>query len=502
MSRACLISFLLLLSFLLSPAGAKRLVACSEVMLQTTGMSGKDAVSARTVDYPSVEKADLRWKTIPRGMSWQSTAPGNVAGLCWQNPYGFVGLAFGGQEDSAKDPQNTGLYIDGLNEKGLSAAQLWLNEADYAHTAANTASSLYYQDLVPWVLGNYETTDQVKSALQQVTVWGVVEETDPYLPLHLVVHDANRNTLIVEWTQRNGVSVQQIYNGDATAGVGVLANSPPYPDQVEHLIAYEGLNDLNALEGLPGDTLSPSRFVRLAKLNAYGRTIDSSLGSVTQAFHLMNRVNVVNGEKRVTYPPDDPNPRWDYTGLTLVRDHANLTLWYRGYYNQTLRSIRFESLNFDRPADREGLPVDVNPDSSLRYGTGQDVSTMLNAPQSSLLWDEDAKVWRLTLSLTVQVPDERRGRLGRLFIFARTTDGRFYCMTPRGVWAPTGGSFLLPCRVGPLETATFREVVRDLPVPPFQGTRIFVGYGATQTDMFLQHTYGLAYVVGEKTVKE
>ena len=306
----------------------------------------------------------------------------------------------------------------------------------------------------------------------------------------------------MEWTQRNGVSVQQIYDGDATAGVGVLANSPPYPDQVEHLIAYEGLNDLNALEGLPGDTLSPSRFVRLAKLNAYGRTIDSSLGSVTQAFHLMNRVNVVNGEKRVTYPPDDPNPRWDYTGLTLVRDHVNMTLWYRSYYNQTLRSIRFENLNFDRPADREGLPVDVNPDSSLRYGAGQDVSTMLNAPQSSLLWDEDAKVWRLTLSLTVQVPDERRGRLGRLFIFARTTDGRFYCMTPRGVWVHTGGSFLLPCRVGPLETATFREVVRDLPVPPFQGTRIFVGYGATQTDMFLQHTYGLAYVVGEKIVKE
>jgi len=44
----------------LSLAGVKRLVACSEVMLQTTGMSGKDAVSARTVDYAKVEKENLR----------------------------------------------------------------------------------------------------------------------------------------------------------------------------------------------------------------------------------------------------------------------------------------------------------------------------------------------------------------------------------------------------------------------------------------------------------
>ena len=41
------------------PCRGKQSDACSEAMLQTTGMSGKDAISARTVDCTKLEKVDL-----------------------------------------------------------------------------------------------------------------------------------------------------------------------------------------------------------------------------------------------------------------------------------------------------------------------------------------------------------------------------------------------------------------------------------------------------------
>lgn len=331
------------IGLLLGPLGAVRGWACTDVILNTVPLT---VMSARTMDFEEDLRSDL--EIVPRGHRVTSPAPGGQQGLRWTGKYGFVGV-------NALDIDR---YVDGLNEKGLSAAALWLPETKYA-TPTDSASALSIQDVVGWILGNFATVAEVKAALGTVTVWGETSaEIQAVPPLHLAVHDVEGNNLVVEFV---GGAVQMQDNPN-----GVLANSPTFSWQLTNLREYVNLTNVQPSEewllpagqgagmhGLPGDSTSPSRFVRATLLRRFLVAPTSASEAAQFAFRLMGRVAVVPGETVPHTAPKAPLPfGGDYTQWTAVRDHRNAVYYYTTLGNVSVRAVDLTKANL-----AEGQPV-------------------------------------------------------------------------------------------------------------------------------------------------
>jgi choloylglycine hydrolase len=245
--------------------------ACTNFLIKGAPLSGVVA-SARTVDFsiPIIPKI----LAVPRGLPWVSRGEdaSKPTGSSWTNRYGFVAVGASNEEN---------LFLDGINEAGLSAAILWLDEAGYMkRQGTNDVSSF---DLVSYIIGQYTSVAEAKAALKDLNVYGnFLPEYKMIIPLHLVVMDANGDSFVAEWIDGS----LKIYDAENTKGyVDVLSNSPPYDKQLENLANYSQLSCYNnaeySLTGLPGNSSSESRFVRSAKLKECSEHLG---GDPTKAF--------------------------------------------------------------------------------------------------------------------------------------------------------------------------------------------------------------------------
>lgn len=335
--------------------------ACTDVILNTVPIS---VTSARTMDFEEDLQSDLH--IVPRGRQVTSPAPDGQPGLGWTSKYGFVGV-------NALDTEK---YCDGMNEKGLSAAALWLIETKYP-TPTHAASALSIRDAVAWILGNFATVAEVKAALSTVTIWG---ETSPELqrvpPVHLSIHDAEGKSLVVELVH-GGTQVHDNPHG-------VLTNSPPFEWQLTNLRDYVNLTNVEpgdewvaptsqgaGMRGLPGDATAPSRFVRATMLRRFLVAPTSASEAAQLAFHVLGRVAIVPGETVPHKPPKSPLPfGGEYTQWAVVRDHRNGVFYYT-----TLRNVSVRAFDLARANLSEGQPIRSLPmegDGAVWY---QDLST-------------------------------------------------------------------------------------------------------------------------------
>lgn len=300
--------------------------ACSDVVVK--GDKGI-VVSARTMDFDIDLKSAI--SLVPRGQKITSNAPEGKKGLTWTSRYGFVGVKTMGLEK----------YCDGLNEQGLSVGLLWLAESRFPEPASSR-NALSIQDAAAWVLGNFSTVEEVRAALGTVTVWGeLAKEINMVPPLHLAVHDALGNNLAVEFV-KGAMTITDNPNG-------VMTNSPPFDwhlENIGHAGAIEALGGSGNTHGMPGDSSSASRFVRLTQLKNAAPKPGSAREAVQFATYLINRVNVVPGEKKAKAPNPLMPYKGDYTQWTVVRDHGSRVYYYKTMFNNTLRSIDLNKVSF------------------------------------------------------------------------------------------------------------------------------------------------------------
>lgn len=160
------------------------ILSCSDILL-----GSKDSiVSARTMDMDSELKAKIF--LVPRNLKWTSEPCGKIKGISWTNRYGFVAVNTLGEKT---------VYCDGMNEKGLSAANLYLKETSYP-IPQKGEEILPVMDIVGWILGNFETVSEVKETLDNTVIWGnIYKPWGIVCPLHIVIHDAKGQNLIIEW---------------------------------------------------------------------------------------------------------------------------------------------------------------------------------------------------------------------------------------------------------------------------------------------------------------
>jgi choloylglycine hydrolase len=318
--------------------------ACSDV-----GIGNKEdiVISARTMDF-EIDLAS-QFQIVPRGQKMVSSAPDGQEGVSWTSKYGFVAI-------NALDMDK---YSDGLNEKGLSAAILWLEETEYS-TPVEADSVLSVLDTTAWILGNFATVEEVQAGLQEVTIWGEwSEKIQRVPPIHLSIHDAQGNDLVVEFMDGQ----MNIYENQ----YGVLTNSPAFDWQSTNLDYYLAENKIEltpgnpqtstdpgiAILGLPSIQDPPQRFMLLSILRSYLPEPQTTQEAIGFAFHMIDRVTLVPGEDRITAPSVAPMPYGgDYTQWTVVRDHVNLVYYYKTMLNTSVRAIYLKEIDFS-----EGKPV-------------------------------------------------------------------------------------------------------------------------------------------------
>ena len=242
------------------------------------------------------------------------------------------------------------LYFDATNERGLSMAGLnFVGNAYFGSQIDNKVNIAPYE-LIPYLLGQYETVAECEVALKNINVVDVSFNKDySNAELHWIIAD-KKESIVLE-CMREGM---RIYKNP----VGVLTNNPPFEFHLMNLNNYIGISvaehkntfsdriELNNYSrgmggiGLPGDFSSGSRFVRaaFAKLNSI--IPKSDIECVSQFFHILGFVEQVEGCVKV----GDAFERTQYVSCC---DTERGIYYYKTYENSQISAVNMWRENLD-----------------------------------------------------------------------------------------------------------------------------------------------------------
>ncbi len=332
-------------------------LACTDFRIKS-----KDGAVLVTRSMEFAQDFNSNIRTQARGTEIVGKTPDGKPALSWKSKYGFI----------YADGMNQPITIDGMNEKGLSFEYLYLpNETQYQSIpATRNQQAVSYINFPAWVLGNFESVDEVKRALQTITVF---QDTLPSMgktvfPLHASIFDATGKGIVVEFV--NGK--MNVFDNE----IGIMTNSPTYDWHLVNLRNYINLSPFNpnpvtfaglvfpatgqgaGMEGLPGNIAPPSRFVKMAvfsRVTEPAATIDEALNL---AQHFINNVDIFTGLARAKVQGKDVS---ELTQWVVFKDLTNKMFYYRTYNDMTLRSIALDKLDFSEQAQPLKMPMKDKP---------------------------------------------------------------------------------------------------------------------------------------------
>lgn len=272
--------------------------ACTSLV--TTDKSG-NAYHGRTMEFAGRVPSSLSY--IPEGSRVDSVTAENKRGFSFSTQYAILGMT-APLVAGASQP----FMIDGMNDQGLSLAANAYVHSSSPYANVGDSRMLSGNDFGTWVLGSFQTVEQVKQALKKGEVQFWLPQM-PFLgnlvaPMHYAIHDKKGNGIVVEF---EGGQIK-VYDNP----VNVLTNGPSFPWQLENLNNYT-FNNVNqnigelgklkletadsgiALSALPSAQTSQGRFVKAAFYANYvtkGKTPDEA---INQLAHIMNNFDRPDG---------------------------------------------------------------------------------------------------------------------------------------------------------------------------------------------------------------
>ncbi|MBE6959811.1 MAG: choloylglycine hydrolase family protein [Ruminococcaceae bacterium] len=243
------------------------------------------------------------------------------------------------------------LYYDAMNEHGLAMAGLnFVGFAAFGKPQANKDNVAVFE-FIPWVLGQCEDLQQAKSLLGRLNLTDdAFSDALPSASLHWII--ADRTGAVTVEATADGL---HIYDNP----LGVLTNSPTFPEHLFHLNDFMQLSaeepenrfcptlDLRQYSrgmgaiGLPGDLSSRSRFVRAAfgKLNSVSG--ESEAESVHQFFHILGTVAQIRGCCRLS------DGSYEVTQYTSCCDTDAGVYYYTTYENSRIVGVDMHREDLD-----------------------------------------------------------------------------------------------------------------------------------------------------------
>ena len=314
--------------------------ACTGISLRAQDGS---VVVARTVEWAATPM-QCGYVVCPRGHQQQSYTPTGADGMKYTSVFGYVGIY------TEYEP----FVVEGVNEAGLSAGLFFFpNYGQYApYDESSKDMTICDMQFVSWVLGSFDSIDQVKAALKKVHV---VTLNHKIGAVHWRIAQPDGRMVVLEFV--NGVA--NFYEN----GLGVLTNSPGFRWHLTNLNNYVNLEPGSAPDntlkpgitlmplghgsgmlGLPGDFTSPSRFVRATFYQTTAPVLDTGFDTVVQAFHILNSFDIPIGTQHAR--KDIPEGLPSATQFTAVTDQSSMKLYYRTAWNSNIRCIDLLHINF------------------------------------------------------------------------------------------------------------------------------------------------------------
>lgn len=266
-------------------------------------------VVGRTCDWETSDEP-LLWH-FPRGLERNGLVD-NAA--TWTTKYRSLATTFWGAGSS-----------EGINEAGLSAHLLYLASSDFG--ARDGRPGCGFNLWAQYALDNFATVAEAIAGLEEIQIVQVqVRGRD--IGVHLALEDPSGDSAIVEILDGQAV----IHHGVETR---VMANDPPYNEQLENLSRYK---PFGGNETLPGDIISDQRFVRATYYLSHLPEPADELQAVAGVLGIARNVSVPFGA-----PYDDfvVYPTW----WASVTDVTN-----RGYYFQSTLAPNVIWAEIDSPS--------------------------------------------------------------------------------------------------------------------------------------------------------
>ncbi|MBO0474470.1 choloylglycine hydrolase [Enterococcus sp. DIV0840] len=263
---------------------------CTSIFTKT--MDGKYLLS-RTMDFSF--PLDPSPIYMPRNYTWTSQAE-NVTN---ENQYGFVG--------AGRLLGSSYFVADGVNEKGLSIAELYLpGEVQYQKEAEAGKVNLAPHELILLLLGYCATIEEVAQKIETINLVDLkVPMLNIVTPLHWIITDETGRCVIIEPTEKE-LSIKE-------NPIGVMTNSPCFEWHVQNLRNYLNVRpkqyepakfgEFTALPfsqgtgtmGLPGGYTPPERFVRAAFFKEHIDQAQDEAVGVTNNYHILATVRIPKG---------------------------------------------------------------------------------------------------------------------------------------------------------------------------------------------------------------
>lgn len=337
--------------------------ACTAITLNTNDGS---IIQARTQEWGAF---DLRSEVIkvPQNVTMTGNTPEGSNGLIWDSKYGAVGI----------NAVNLPVFIDGMNEQGLSVSVLYLpGFAQFQNYDSKQSDiTLASYDLPAWLLTTMADVEEIKTELPKIRVSDVKVASFGNIapPIHFLVSDNKGGSIVIEYT--NGELA--IYDNE----VGVLTNSPSYPWHLTNLRNYIGLQPQSVaaknvgnitlspigvgsgMFGLPGDFTPPSRFVRATELRNTVVELEDSERAINESFRILDNFNIPLGATTAPeqLPTDGTQGSTQWT--TAMNTHS-LEYYYHTMSNRTLRKIDLNSIDFTQ-GDIKFYPLDTKKQQTV-----------------------------------------------------------------------------------------------------------------------------------------
>lgn len=315
--------------------------ACTSFLIK-----GNDGgyVYGRSMEFGFPLKSDVIM--VPRAFKLEGVGldgkPGS--GLNWTTKYAVVGM----------NGVNLPVLLDGMNEKGLMGGLLNApNTAVYQDVApADSSKSISSVQMLIYVLTNFATVEEAKAGLKQIYInkSTIPAYNNSTAPVRMTLHDSTGKSIVVEYLKG-----QLVVTDNPT---GVMTNDPTFAEQLNNIGNYANLSKVernpvvingvkfappssgSGLHGLPGDYLSPSRFIRALFLSSSVPTNVPTAQQVNSAWHVLGSFDIPPGA--VTLPASNPygggSGGYETTEWTVVADNKNLVYYVKPYENTVVQA--------------------------------------------------------------------------------------------------------------------------------------------------------------------
>ena len=248
---------------------------------------------------------------------------------------------------------NYPLFAEAINNDGLFIAGLnYPDNAFYNEEAKEGAINLAPYEIINYVLLNCKNVDEVKDVFEKVhLVAKPFIQGMPLSYLHYLVSDKNKSIVIEP--DKDGI---KIYDNPYE----VLTNNPSFPFHLENVKQYGNLSNkyyennltkkdelkpfcigLNA-HGLPGDSSSPSRFIKTLYLKEkMEENLSQNDDLIKEAFHIFDNVSVIKGAALTL------ENKSEITIYTSVYDLNTLECFYKTYEEMAVHKVSLSEIKFN-----------------------------------------------------------------------------------------------------------------------------------------------------------